>query len=76
MEKNVYTSNPGKILDQSKVIKKKQKGPNCYDQSLNSGCGTGHEALPPTNFEIFLIFPSFLSRLKNREAIHIQSLLY
>ena len=33
---------------------------SCYDQSLISGRETGHEALPSTNFEIFLMLSSFL----------------
>ena len=52
-----------------------------HDQSLISGRETGHCALPPTNFEIFQIFSSFLrskvfSCSAIREANHIQSLLY
>ena len=34
---------------------------SCYDKSINSRSETGHYVLPQTNFEIPLIFPSFLS---------------
>ena len=54
---------------------------SCYDQSLVSGKQTGHQALPPINFKIFILFLSFLKsyvlkRSPNYQATHIQSLLY
>ena len=75
-------------MGQSKEIKQKWRGPknidncffvvfNCYDQGLISKRNTGHQALPPTNFETFLIFPSFLrSELLSSLATLAQSLLY
>ena len=33
---------------------------SCYDQNLIPGRETGHQAPPETNFDIFLISPSFL----------------
>ena len=33
---------------------------SCYEQSLISVQETGHQAFPPTGFQISLIFPSFL----------------
>ena len=67
------TDNPEKINGTKieKETKQKWKGPKTldicfsvifkrFDQSLISGMVTGHEALPPTNFGIFQIFPSFL----------------
>ena len=59
----------------NKEIKQKLKGPKnvdicltlifrCYGQSLFSRGETGHQALPPTNFEIFLIFSILILSLK------------
>ena len=31
----------------------------CYHQGFILERETGHEALPPTNFENFVVFPSF-----------------
>ena len=58
-------------MGQSKEIKQKWKGPkksyicssvifSCNCQSRIFGIEIEHYALPPTKFEIFLIFPSFL----------------
>ena len=57
-----------KLIGQIKKIKQKQVISknfdicvsvifSCYDQSVISRRKTGHLALPPTYFEIFLIFP-------------------
>ena len=68
-------------MGQSKEVKQKWKGSksfdicfsgvfNCHDQRLTSGSGTGHKAVPPTNFEISLIFPIFQrSRMLGNEEI-------
>ena len=72
------------LIRQSEGIKQNWTGPrnfhiffcvvfSCYDQSLISGRETGHEALLPTNFEIFLIFPSHST---NCEATIIQNVLH
>ena len=54
---------------------------DCYCSSLISGMKTGHQAMSPPKFEIFLIFPYFLrssvlSPWATREATRIPSLLY
>ena len=71
-----------KIMRQSKEIKLNLKGPRnlessfceifgCYGQSLIFGRETGHWAQYPTNFEIFLMFLSFLrSLVLSRSATH------
>ena len=59
------------LMEQSKEIKRNWTRPKnfdicfceifgCYDQSFIAGRETGHQARSPANFEIFLIFPSFL----------------
>ena len=58
-------------MGQSKEVKQHWKEPknfdislcmifSCYDESLILRRETGHLPLPRTNFEIFLIFDSFL----------------
>ena len=72
-------------MAQSEEIKLNSTGPKnfkiffcvvfrCYSQSLTCGRETGHWALPPTNVEILLIFPSF-HRSATRQATCIKSLV-
>ena len=54
---------------------------DCYCQSLISRGETGRWAISPSKFEIFLLFPNFLSaqvlsHSQTREACYIPSLLY
>ena len=81
-----------KYLQQSREIPKNCTGQgkfdinfcmllDCYCQSSISGRETGHCAMSPPKFEIFLKFPYFLrslvlSRSATREATCILSLLY
>ena len=64
-----YEQSRKKLTGESKEIKQGLKNFDicfsvifsCYDQRVISGKETGHLTLPPTDLEIFLIFPSFLS---------------